>query len=161
MTSQLITDLDGIGEIEDEWRALAELRGNAFVTPEWFRSWEGERPDSTTPLVAAARREDGSLAGVMPLVLDATKRPRAIRFGGANFGDRFVPAAREADEEAVVAAAMTALQEEGMDRYMLLLDHVDQGRPWWREMQRASRVQRTGIEQQQWDVAYIDFDGLD
>jgi CelD/BcsL family acetyltransferase involved in cellulose biosynthesis len=160
MTSELITDLAGIDEIEDEWRALAELRGNAFVTPEWFRSWEGERPDST-PLVAAARREDGSLAGVMPLVLDATKRPRAIRFGGANFGDRFVPAAREADEEAVVAAAMTALQEEGMDRYMLLLDHVDQERPWWQQMQRASRVQRAEIEQQQWDVAYIDFDGLD
>ena len=29
----LITELEEIGEIEDEWRALAVRRGNAFVTP--------------------------------------------------------------------------------------------------------------------------------
>lgn len=161
LTSELITDLAEVGKIEDEWRALAEHRGNAFVTPEWFRTWEGEHSDSTTPLIAAARHEDGSLAGVMPLVLDSGKRPRAIRFGGANFGDRFVPVAREADEGRVAAAAMKALEEGGIDRYLLLLDHVDQQRPWWRQMQQASAAQRAGIEQQQWDVTYIDFEGLD
>jgi CelD/BcsL family acetyltransferase involved in cellulose biosynthesis len=97
----------------------------------------------------------------MPMVLDTSRRPRAIRFAGANFGDRFVPAARESDEAEVAAAVMGALQEEGLDRYMLLLDHVDQDRPWWREMQQASSVRRAAIEQQQYDVAYIQLEGLD
>jgi len=161
MTSQLITDLAGISAIEDEWRKLAELRGNAFVTPDWFRSWHGEDSDSTSPLIVGVRRDDGSLAGVMPLVLDVTKRPRAIRFGGANFGDRFVPAAAQVDQGAVAASAMAALEEAGLGRYMVLLEHVDTTPPWWGEMRRASSARRAEIEQQQWDVAYIDLKGLD
>jgi CelD/BcsL family acetyltransferase involved in cellulose biosynthesis len=101
------------------------------------------------------------MAGVMPLVLDASSRPRAIRFAGANFGDRFVPAARESDEAEVAAAVMTALQEEGLDRYMLLFDHIDRDRSWWQEMQRASRVRLAGTEQQQFDVSYIRLEGLE
>jgi CelD/BcsL family acetyltransferase involved in cellulose biosynthesis len=161
MKAELITESARIERIEDDWRALAESRGNAFVTPEWFRSWWERRAETISPLVAAVRRVDGSLAGVLPMVLDTSRRPRAIRFGGANFGDRFVPAAAESDEVEVASAVMTALQEKGLDRYMLLLDHVDQDRPWWREMQQASTVRRAGIEQQQFDVAYIQLEGLD
>jgi CelD/BcsL family acetyltransferase involved in cellulose biosynthesis len=155
MKASLITEDSRIASIEDEWRALAEQRGSAFVTPEWFRSWSEHRPDSASPLVAAARREDGSLAGVMPLVLDASRRPRVIRFAGASLGDRFVPAAREADEHEVAAAAMSALQDEGVAGYMVALDHVDQHAAWWQAMGAASRPQRAVTEQQQSEIAYI------
>lgn len=161
LTSEVITDPAEIGGIEDDWRALAEQRGNAFITPDWFRSWELGESGSSTPLIVAVRREDGGMAGVLPLVLDQSKRPRAIRFGGANFGDRFVPAAAPADEGAVAAAAMTALEDAGLGRYMVLLEHIDTAPPWWGEMRSASVARRAEIEQQQWDVAYIDLEGLD
>jgi CelD/BcsL family acetyltransferase involved in cellulose biosynthesis len=155
MKASLITEDSGIATIEDEWRALAELRGSAFVTPEWFRSWSEHRPRSATPLVAAAQREDGSLAGVMPLVLDASRRPRLIRFAGATLGDSFVPAARKADEPEVAAAAMSALRDEGLAGYTVALDHIDRQAPWWRAMGAASRPQRALTEQQQSEIAYI------
>jgi CelD/BcsL family acetyltransferase involved in cellulose biosynthesis len=158
---ELITDTAGFAPLEDEWRALAELRGNAFITPEWFRSWWEQRPESISPLVIAVRRDDRSLAGVMPLVLDAQRRPRAIRFAGATWGDRFAPAAREDDEVAVAAAAMVALQRQGLDRYLLDLDHVDVERPWWGEMKRASGPRYVSIEQQRFEVPYIELDDLD
>jgi hypothetical protein len=33
---QTFTDPEVLGEIEDGWRRLAELRGSAFIPPEWF-----------------------------------------------------------------------------------------------------------------------------
>ncbi len=161
LRAELITETSQIAEIENEWRALAELRGNAFITPEWFRCWLDHSPDSASPLIAAARREDRTLVGVMPLMLDTSKRPRAIRFGGANFGDRFVPASSEAKEGDVAAATMKALEQAGIGNHMILLDHVDQTTTWWQEMQQKSQTRRTATEQQQFDVAYIQLEGLD
>jgi CelD/BcsL family acetyltransferase involved in cellulose biosynthesis len=161
MESALITDPAGIGEIEDEWRALAELQGSAFVTPEWFRSWWDHRPASTSPLIATARHEDGSLAGVMPLVFDFARRPRMIRFAGASFGDRFGPVAREGDEGEVAVASMAALQRAELDRYTLVLNHVELESPWWRDLHGASATERAGIVQQRSEQPYIQLDGLD
>ncbi len=151
----LITDAADIAPFEDEWRRLAEARGNAFVTPDWFRAWWEHRPEATSPVIATARRGDGSLAGVMPLVLDFARRPRMIRFAGASFGDHFMPVAKEADEAAVAASAMEALSEAGLDRYTLVLNHVEPGRPWWQSVPG-----RAAIVQQRFDQPIIDLEGL-
>src|ERR687891_899244 len=37
--AELIMDASALRGLEGEWRALAESRGNAFLTPEWFFSW--------------------------------------------------------------------------------------------------------------------------
>ena len=161
MKAELITDAARIGDVEDEWRALAESRGNGFLTPEWFRSWWAHRGGSSSPLISVVRRDDGSVAGVMPLVLDASSRPRAIRFAGATVGDRFHPAAAESDEDAVAAATIAALEAEGMLRYMVLLEHVELDRGWWREMRAAASTQRAATEQQHTELPYIPIDGLD
>jgi CelD/BcsL family acetyltransferase involved in cellulose biosynthesis len=161
LDSALINDPADVAEIEDEWRALAELRGSAFLTPEWFRSWWDHRPAATSALITTARREDGSLAGVMPLVFDFARRPRMIRFAGASFGDRFAPAAQEAEEGAVAAASLAVLARAGLDRYPLVLNHVELGSPWWRELRQASATERAGIVQQRSEQPYIRFDGLD
>jgi CelD/BcsL family acetyltransferase involved in cellulose biosynthesis len=161
MKSVLITDPSGIAEIEDAWRRLAELRSNAFVSPEWFRSWWAHQNGSCTPLIVAVHRHDGSLAGVMPLVLDTSSRPRAIRFAGASLGDCFHPAASEEDEDAVAAAAMAALEEHGIDRTMLLLENVAPGGSWWREMQEVSSLRRAAVEQQKNELVYIPLHSLD
>lgn len=159
MKAELITDLGGIEPLEDDWRALAELRGNGFVTPEWFRAWWAHRPEAISPLIAAVRRPDGDLAGVVPLVFDAQRRPKAIRFAGATWGDRFGPAARSEDEDAVAAAAVAAIGERGLSRYMLDLDHVDAGASWWRRLHPGGRSAR--IEQPQVETPWIDLQGLD
>jgi CelD/BcsL family acetyltransferase involved in cellulose biosynthesis len=155
MDAVLITDPAGIGEIEDQWRKLAEQRSNAFLTPEWFRSWWEHQGRSSTPLIVAVHHHHGGLAGVMPLALDASSRPYAIRFAGARMGDSFHPAAAEQDEDAVAEAAMAALQEQGFDRRMLLLEKVSPRRRWWRVMQGASVKRRAAIEQQANQLTYI------
>jgi len=161
MKAALLSEESEIGAIEDEWRAFAELRGCAFVTPEWFRCWSRHRPDSATPLVAAARRADGSLGGVLPLIFDAARRPRAIRFAGAAHGDRFLPAARPEDEVEVAAAAMSALRQAGYGRYMLALNHVDADADWWREMASATRPAAAITEQQRSQMAYLELGAFD
>lgn len=161
LEATLITDPGGIAEIEDEWRRLAELRSNAFVTPEWFRSWWAHQGESSTPLIVAAHDEDGALVGVMPLVLDESSRPRAIRFAGATLGDRFHPAAREEDESAVAATAMAALERQGLGRRMFLLEHIDPQRWWWRQMQKGSSRRLAAIKQQPNQLTYIPLHGWD
>jgi CelD/BcsL family acetyltransferase involved in cellulose biosynthesis len=155
MDAVLFTDPGAIDAIEDEWRRLAEQRSNAFLTPEWFRSWWRHQGRSSTPLIVAAHREDRSLAGVMPLALDASSRPHAIRFAGARMGDSFHPAAAEHDEEAVAEAAMAALQKHGFDRRMLLLEKVSPQGRWWRAMQGASVKRRAAVEQQLNELTHI------
>jgi CelD/BcsL family acetyltransferase involved in cellulose biosynthesis len=157
----LITDPAEIASIEDDWRCLAEPAGNAFVTPEWFKSWWEHRPAATSPVIATARRSDGSLAGVTPLVLDFARRPRMIRFAGASFGDRFMPVAREAEQAAVAATTMRALGNAGLDRYTLVLNHIDPHGSWWKAIQRESAGQRVAIVQQRFEQPYIALEGLD
>ena len=159
--AELITDPTAIDEIEDVWRALAELRGNAFITPEWFRAWAQNRPPETSPTIAVARHRDGRLAGVLPLTLDFGHRPRMLTFPAAHFGDRFGPAARVEDEAAVAAAAMRALADAGLDRYTLTLNNVEPDASWWRSVKRASASDRAGILQQRGEQPYIDLAGLD
>ena len=161
MQADLITELKAIEPFEDRWRELAELRGNAFITPEWFRAWWDHRPASIEPLLVAVRHSDGSLAGVVPFVLDAQRRPRAIRFAGATWGDRFGLAARLEDESEVAAAAIAAIQEKHLDRYMFDLDHVDVDAAWWRELQRSSGKRFARVEQQRFEVPYVALEGLD
>lgn len=161
MRTDLISDATEIGEIEDDWRALAELRGNAFLTPEWFWCWTDAYPESISPLVAAVRRDDGSLAGVMPLVLDRGRRPRAIRFAGAKFGDRFGPASRPEDEGVVAVAAVAALAAEGLERYMLMLNRVDVAGGWWREIRDGRHSRGAEFIQQRAELPGISLDGLD
>jgi CelD/BcsL family acetyltransferase involved in cellulose biosynthesis len=156
----LITDFSEIGAIEDEWRDLAEPSGNAFVTPEWLRSWWKHRPSSTSAVIAVARRADGSLAGLTPLSLDFSRRPRMIRFAGASFGDRFEPVAAEGERSAVARAAMAALRESGLDRYTLVLNHVEPASEWLAELRRRS-TDRAAVFQQRAEQPYIDLTGLD
>ena len=61
----------------------------------------------------------------MPLVLDESSRPRAVRFAGASIGDRFRPAATESEEISVAAATMKALEVAGLDRRIILLECAD------------------------------------
>ena len=125
MKAELITDLSGIGPIEEEWARVAEARGDAFLSPTWFRAWATSRSGDRQPMIVAVRRQDGGLAGVLPLVLDTSAHPRALRFGGAGFGDRFGVASSPQDEDAVAVAAIEALESGPAARAILVLHRID------------------------------------
>ncbi len=89
-----------------EWRRLAVRRENPFVLPEWHETWLEAHPGAC-PVVIAARRADGALAGVIPLI----SRPgsRWLEGPGGPYADWFDPACDPADEPAVAAAAASVL----------------------------------------------------
>jgi CelD/BcsL family acetyltransferase involved in cellulose biosynthesis len=157
---EVITELAEVAAIEDEWRRLAELRGNAFLTPEWYRAWV-EDAEEQSPLVVVARRDDGPVAGVMPLVVDRSHRPRALRYGGAGYGDRFGVAARPKDEAEVAAAAMRALEGALPRCPMLVLQRIDLESEWPAAMVAASGRSLATVEESRAELPHTTVKGLD
>lgn len=125
-----ITDLSGIAAIEDDWRRLAVERGNAFLTPEWFRCWWNRYGEDATPFVTVSRGDGGGVRGLMPLLLPGAGRPRVCRFAGANLGDHFHPLARIEDEVEVAAVAGEALRDAPAPWSVIALDKAELERPW-------------------------------
>ncbi|MEJ2862304.1 GNAT family N-acetyltransferase [Actinomycetospora flava] len=105
----------------DEWRALAEAAGNAFVSPEWFAAYARHYGQDAPPFVVRVRDADGALAGLLPLC----RSGRTVRFAGANVGDRFAPVAVAGREAEVARAAAGALGREAV-----VLHNVDAGASW-------------------------------
>jgi CelD/BcsL family acetyltransferase involved in cellulose biosynthesis len=159
MNAELITDLGALAAIEDEWRSLAVPRGNAFLTPEWYRAWVAPGAEQQ-PMVVAVRRDD-ALLGVLPLVLDRSGRPHALRFGGASFGDRFGVAAKPGAEDEVAAAAMGALEPTLPSAPILVLNRVDAEGSWVEAMRAASQRRLVAIEQNRAELPHVESGGLD
>lgn len=157
----LITDPDGIGAIEDEWRALAVARSNAFVTPDWVRSWWEHRGHHDGSLLIVGVRRHGALQGLMPLTLDRSKRPRSIRFAGAALGDRFHPVCAQVDESDVAAAAVACLEQKGRLAGVVRLEQIEPGCPWLEAMREAPERNLKMTEQPYAPLPYVRLHGLD
>jgi CelD/BcsL family acetyltransferase involved in cellulose biosynthesis len=100
--------------LADEWRELAVRRENPFALPEWHAAWLETHP-AARPVVIAAWRENGELAGVIPLV--RTAGDRWLGVAGAAHVDWFSPACDPADEPALAAATAAVLDRlEGVWR---------------------------------------------
>jgi CelD/BcsL family acetyltransferase involved in cellulose biosynthesis len=137
----VITDARQLAEIEPDWRSLAERRGNAFLTPEWYFAWLRSYGEQADPAVVTVHGPAGDLQGVMPLVRDRAARPRSLRFGGANLADHLHPAAAVIEEEESVALAAGArLGGEISGWSTIVLDNVDADAGWWRAMMSAAPV---------------------
>ena len=87
---------------------MAERRGNAFLTPEWFTCWLRHYGGEDTTLVAGLRHSDRSLRGLLPLSLEPG-RIGVAEFAGGHLGDLFCPVCEARDEEEAAAAAGVAL----------------------------------------------------
>jgi CelD/BcsL family acetyltransferase involved in cellulose biosynthesis len=136
----VITDLAELRSYETEWRELAERRGNAFLTPEWFWSWMDSYRESVEPAVAATHRADGSLLGLMPLVVATTGRPRTLRFAGAAFADHLHPVCLPEDEARVASAAAAALTTTTGRWTLAVLDNIDTDSRWCQAFVSAPAV---------------------
>lgn len=124
LTDRAVAD-EAIGA---EWRRLAEIRANPFLTPEWFRAWLATYP-AEEPYALVWRR-DGELRGVLPLVRVRSRGARILRFAGARRGDWFTPACRPEDEAEMAAACAALLKERRQDWQLLVLDRIDRDSPW-------------------------------
>jgi CelD/BcsL family acetyltransferase involved in cellulose biosynthesis len=122
--------LAAVPELEEDWRRLAEARGNAFLTPEWFNCWFEQYGDDARPFVPALRGAGGSVRGLLPLALPLSGRPRVCRIAGANLGDSFGPLAEPGAEAEVAAAAGEALRDTPTPWSVLALDHVEAADAW-------------------------------
>ena len=133
----VFTDLGQLGEIEPQWRSLAEARGNPFVTPDWATRWFGHYADQAKPLIVAVRGDAG-LRGVLPLALRTEGRPRSCGFIGSNLGDVFHPVCPREVEAEIAAAAGSALAARHSDWTAIALEHAEMERPWIDELRAAA-----------------------
>ena len=152
MKATLITDVAGIDALEPEWTELTVARGSAFTSPQWVRAWA--RADHAAPVIAAVRRDDGSLAGVMPMAVDRPKRG-TLRFAGAALGDRFGPVCAPGEEGAVAAAALAAIAASDVRPAMTILHRVDADSDWTDQVVAAAPRKLTKIVQSPADLLYI------
>lgn len=129
--AELIGDLDQLRSYEEEWRRLAERRGNAFVTPEWFWAWLEHYGDTAAPAVIVTHDEDGQLLGLMPLAVAHSGRPRALRFAGGTLADLLHPVCLPEHDETVALATADALAAADMKWSLAVLDNVDVDARWW------------------------------
>ncbi len=128
--AELVTDAAALEAAVDEWRDLAVARSNPFVTPEWFFSWLRQEGETSKPFVPVVRRADGGLLGLIPLVITDNRRYPALRFAGADLGDRFEPVVSEGDEEALGRAAARCVKESDMGWGLLVADYAAEGAQW-------------------------------
>ncbi|HET9676934.1 MAG TPA: GNAT family N-acetyltransferase, partial [Solirubrobacterales bacterium] len=123
-------DAEGLRDssLLDAWRRLAVLRGNPFLTPEWFAV--------ATELIAEdephaiAWRVDGELRGVLPLVSTRRGPLRVLRFPNSRRGDWFGPACSPEDEAAMGADCGALLASEAGSWNAFVLNRIDAGSAW-------------------------------
>lgn len=161
MRAELLDGIDGAASVEEDWRRLAVAQGNAFLTPDWYRAWLSGAGEGQQPMIAVVRRDGGEVAGVMPFAFDGSARPRALRFGGSGFGDRFGVASEPGEEAAVAAAAMPALEESLPGSAMIVLHKIEVGSEWPEAMRSASSRRLAVIEQSTAEQPHVVVSGLD
>jgi CelD/BcsL family acetyltransferase involved in cellulose biosynthesis len=153
---ELVTTVGDVMALADEWRPLAETRGNAFITPEWFLAWLRHYGEGWRPHVTIVRSADGALRGVVPLIASASGRRIALR---TCRGDRFQPACGVGQENAIATAASRALSAHQTPR-TLVLENVDKDATWWTSLARGPHglvpVGRPEIE-----LPFIELGGID
>ena len=161
MKATIIEESESLQALEPVWRALAEERGNAFVTPEWFFAFLRHYGGESRPFVAVAHSEDGAVAGLLPFVLSTTGRRRLLQFAGANLGDLFHPVCAEAAEEAVITACAAGLGERRRDWNIAVLHHVLTEDAWPNIFAAASPTPLALVRDATVPLPYLPLAGLD
>lgn len=155
---QLVTDISEVKALAGEWRPVAEQRGNAFVTPEWFLAWLRQCGEGWEPRVAVVRGSDGALRGLLPLVSPKSSGRQALRF--CPVGDRFHPVADARDEEAVAIAAAPAVAPRDRGLRSILLENVDGDGGWWQALAEASPAPLATVERAESVLPFVELAGL-
>lgn len=154
---ELVDESSGLTDIVPDWRRLAEQRGSAFRSPEWFFASIRVAAPGWRPLVAVARDSSGSIHGVMPFAIPSRRR-RHLRLGGALRCDLSGPAAEREVEREIAAAALEAVAAEYGGRSVIGLGNVETASSWWRPDSGSGLVAIQGPESV---LPYAELEGLD
>ncbi len=137
-TVEIVEDEAGLAALDDRWRALAERRGSAFVTPEWYAAGRSlATAQGATPAVVVVDRPGEGTIGVLPLLREGPAGRSRLSFAAARYADLTAPAAAPADDATVGALAAPALARRFGARAALDLGRVEAGAAWWRELAGA------------------------
>ncbi len=105
---ELVQDLDTLEALAPAWQALLRP-GQLFAGPDWVLAALRHAPEFGTPCVLVAREQDGTLAGLLPLV----RRGATVAFAGADLGgDHLDVVAAPERALAVAEAALARLERE-------------------------------------------------
>jgi CelD/BcsL family acetyltransferase involved in cellulose biosynthesis len=157
--TQLITEISEVEALADEWRPLAERRGNAFVTPEWLLAWLRQCGRGWEPRVAVVRTAEGSLQGLLPLVTSGDRGRDTLRF--CPVGDRFHPVAEPGEDKAVAGAAASVLATPERGFRSLLLENVDADGDWWHAIAEETPTAMATVERDENVLPFAELAGLD
>jgi CelD/BcsL family acetyltransferase involved in cellulose biosynthesis len=128
---EVVTELSALAAVEADWRRIAESRGNAFITPEWFFAWYEHYGEAVVPCVPMKKSADGRrLQGLLPLVAEQRGHMRSLRFAGSNVGDYFHPVAPTGEDDLVTEALAQALGACRDEWRLALFDNVDVATTW-------------------------------
>lgn len=142
--------------LRDEWRKLAEARGNAFVTPEWGDAWAHAYGGAATSTAVAVTTADQRLVGVMPLVL-TDGWPRRLRFAGANSADELEPVCEPGMETDVAQAAIAFLA--GRRWALAVFDNVPAAAGWPEALALEGGLK--AVSYREATLPVLDLDGVD
>ncbi|HEY6771847.1 MAG TPA: GNAT family N-acetyltransferase [Solirubrobacterales bacterium] len=157
--TELITEIGQLTAVAAEWRALAEHRGDAFLTPDWLLAWLRHCGQGWEPHVAVARTPRGTVRGLLPLVSPKTNGRREVRV--CPVGDRFHPVADPGDQEAVAVALAPTIASPGRGLRSLLLENVDAEGEWWRALAKASGTPLATVERNEATLPFVELAGID
>ena len=153
--AQLVGDWDALRELEDEWRSVAQARGNAFLTPEWLYAWRRHYGDKAEPAVLEARDRHRGSIGWMPMTLSGKRRLRSLRFAGANLADYLHPLAESADSDAELGAAFGARLGNQLTGWrILVLDNVDAQAEWLSSLLEAAPMRLVAVTTRRTELPY-------
>ena len=116
--------LDGVAGISDPWSALAHAASNPFATVEWCVTWLTHTTDRYEPRLFEARRRDGSLVAVIPLVIVHGRHIRRARFVGFGAAYELGPICAPADSEDAINALRRVLRDTRHDWDLFIGDHL-------------------------------------
>lgn len=156
--THLVTEITELQALAGEWRALAERRGNAFATPEWFLAWLHHCGRGWAPRVAVVRTSGGRLRGVLPLIESDGGGRSVLR--SLPIGDLFHPVADARDEVAVASAAATTAATRRRGLRSILLENVDADGHWWQALAEASPERLAIVERPGSVLPFVELEGL-
>jgi CelD/BcsL family acetyltransferase involved in cellulose biosynthesis len=161
LSAELVDDPDRIAGLVPAWRRLAELRGNAFLTPEWFTcAVRMGGPRWRPAVVVVSDPADQSIVGVLPFSESGRWPRREAVLAGPVGTDLVHPAARREQEAAVAAVGISALLAARRG-YVLRLGNVDAAAGWWRPVGAKRSPRLVPVTSPGGPLPYIDLAGLD
>ena len=120
------------------WRALAVAAENPFALPDWQAAWCAAHPQDA-PRTFVCRRENGVVAGVLPLVVRTRGRRRTVLAPGDGAADFCAPACAPADNAAVAQAVLRELAGAPRTWELWRLERCVAGSAWSDAIVAAAR----------------------